>query len=78
MRVFFDPDSFDWISDDGLITGETRYDLFGFDAGRNPVVLNVNLENFETICRSLASNGHAIVEASSETMAQVLARMPIV
>jgi hypothetical protein len=77
--VKFQADNFDWISDQGMLGGEARFDLFGEDMEGKPVVLNVNVDNFDLIARSIAETDNPIfVEAPDEVLDLILARLPVV
>lgn len=77
MIVKFLPEDFDWISDGGLLGEEARYDIFGWDLGDNPIVLNVNFDNFARVCAALGDeeNDAAYVQADEEVMEMVLVRL---
>jgi hypothetical protein len=67
MAIFkFYLDDFEWFSDGGLIEGRERLDCWGYDQQGNPVVVNMNVENFDMVCQNLAANKHVVVECPDE------------
>lgn len=78
MLVKFHVDTFEWLSDGAQLGEEPRFDIFGKDMHDLPVVLNVNADNFDTVCAGLAESPEVFVQVPDEVLDLVLARMPVV